>query len=215
MKVKDAPVVGHESICDPADADRAAASIRSAVYGSKRVDHMGDFNVEGGKQNLSLKAIHVSLAPLATPSGDPFEGLGQPVYFTLESECGEMADVRNCSESISSTWHFGVVFKYEGGLYFAGTPEVGVERGALVDQPVQKALSLHGHHEADGGPVDFLEIPGEAWEGEFHLSDEDAPVITGIPWMSDFGTLLGERAQLGAAMIKIDEEASSLLSASP
>lgn len=151
MKVKDAPVVGHESICDPADADRAAASIRSAVYGSKRVDHMGDFNVEGGKQNLSLKAIHVSLAPLATPSGDPFEGLGQPVYFTLESECGEMADVRNCSESISSTWHFGVVFKYEGGLYFAGTPEVGVERGALVDQPVQKALSLHGHHEADGG----------------------------------------------------------------
>ncbi len=166
--------------------------IVSMVYGNKNIDHDGRYTDPQGESH-KLAKIHFTHETFDdVPGADTtIDGVDDirfkaPINIYLEDDAGVMTGMKAAKGEIKSEWRMGVILKDESGQgWFCGYDNIPQDHvTTAADAPVLRKLSLDVPEIVSRSYGDFTEVLPV--EGEFHISDGDDGVVTGIPWMSTY-----------------------------
>lgn len=168
-------------------SDDQACRLEQMVYGNGHFDY--ELNYED-RQGVVKKARAIHFR------ADPIEGIGRgdtrilglddisfrtghEPHIYIEADDGEICGWNDCRAAIKSRWHHGMMIEAEdGGLWFCGTQNSA--SGELTgDEPLKKISPETVPMVASQNGEILANLPAD---GEFWLSDEEAPKVTSIPW---------------------------------
>lgn len=169
--------------------------VAAMVMGDGQVDHRGGYVDEVTGQTHQLSKVHFTCNPdMAVYGSDTticgLDGmqLDKTVHVVLEDGAGNRTGLKAASGKIKASWHFGVLFEADGGVWFSGRDNVD---GGSREGPQTTAASPTLRRVADS----FTDRPGTEpmslrehlpAEGEFWISDEDEPHVVSVPWWGSY-----------------------------
>lgn len=173
--------------------------LRDYVLGNVMVDHQGRYlDAEGEAHDLAR--IHLirdaefgSAVPGASSDLEYIDGEKLPgeVFLILEDQNGKLTGASQARHETGSAWHYGVLFREDGKIWFAGRDKAAQIKQPNdeigPDEPVLIEVSSMASERPGDEPFSLDRIVGHTGQlGEFWITDGDTANVVSIPWWADF-----------------------------